>query len=97
MVSQLKENTVPPELSIIIPVYEEQRIIGDCLDYLSLLRGIEKTEVIIVDGKGGSTIESIPAKNYPFRFKTLTSERGRGVQLNRGAEVSRAKNLLFLP
>ena len=82
--------------SIIIPVYREQEAIGSCLEHLAKLKEIAGTEVIVVDGDNGSTLDQIPSKSYPFELIPLNSPKGRGVQLNRGARVASGEFLLFL-
>ena len=83
-------------LSIIIPVYKEQENVNDCLAHLCELRGIENAEVILVDGDGGSSLKAVRRREFPFRLVEVVTERGRGVQLNAGAEASSAEYLLFL-
>jgi rSAM/selenodomain-associated transferase 2 len=82
--------------SIIVPVYREQENIDLCLRHLSGLRGIGKCEVILVDGDGGSTLQAVRRRAYPFALLQITSEKGRGTQLNAGADVAAAPSLLFL-
>ena len=82
--------------SIIIPVYKEQEIVNDCLAHLCVLRGIEGGEVILVDGDGGSTLQAVEKKRYPFRLVEIVTGRGRGVQLNAGAQIASANHLVFL-
>jgi rSAM/selenodomain-associated transferase 2 len=85
-----------PRCSIVIPVYREQENISICLQHLRRLRGIENSEVIVVDGEGGSTLEAIPRREFPLPLVRIISERGRAVQLNAGAEAASAPFLLFL-
>ena len=85
-----------PRCSIIIPVYKEQENINTYLHYLRALRGIEQCEVIVVDGDEGSTLRAIRRIDFPFRLVEIISRRGRGVQLNGGAEAASAAYLLFL-
>ncbi|UCF99176.1 MAG: TIGR04283 family arsenosugar biosynthesis glycosyltransferase [Spirochaetaceae bacterium] len=86
----------PPRYSIIIPVYREQENINICLQHLSALRRIEQSEVILVDGDVGSTLEAIHRIELPFRLVEIVSDRGRGLQLDTGAQAASAEYLLFL-
>jgi rSAM/selenodomain-associated transferase 2 len=86
----------PPLCSIIICLYREQESIDACLKHLCTLRKVEQSEVILVDGDGGSTLEAVPGGSYPFRLVELISPCGRGVQLHAGAEAAAAEILLFL-
>jgi rSAM/selenodomain-associated transferase 2 len=85
-----------PTCSIVIPVYKEQKNINTCLQNLCALRGIERCEVVVVDGDGDSTLKTIRRREFPFHLVRINSERGRGVQLNAGAEAASASALLFL-
>ena len=83
-----------PQLSIIVPVLNEV----DCLEQ-SLTRlfaqpwVIANCEVIVCDG--GSEDGSLQiARRYPCRVEN--SAAGRALQMNRGASVARARQLLFL-
>lgn len=82
--------------SVVIPVYKEQENINICLQHLDTLRGIENSEVIVVDGDGGSTLKAIRRREFPFPLVEIVSEKGRGVQLNAGAEAASTRCILFL-
>jgi rSAM/selenodomain-associated transferase 2 len=77
-------------------VYREQENVNLCLQNLCRLRGIENSEVILVDGDEGSTLKAIRRRTFPFSLVENVSEKGRGVQLNTGAEAASASCLLFL-
>ncbi len=82
-----------PDIAIIIPVYREQEIIAHTLEHLCSLRDSTRTEIIVVDGDAGSTLDVIPPQ---FRIKKILSPPGRARQLNAGAVASVAPVLLFL-
>jgi rSAM/selenodomain-associated transferase 2 len=86
----------PPLCSIIVCLFRERENIDACLRHLSTLRKAEQSEVILVDGDGGSTLEAVAEGSYPFRLVELVSPCGRGVQLHAGAEAAAAEALLFL-
>jgi glycosyltransferase involved in cell wall biosynthesis len=79
-------------LAIVIPVYRESAAIGPCLHHLSRCADIERCEIIVVDGDGGST----GTPNDIMPVKVEISSPGRGTQLNAGAELATAPALLFL-
>ncbi len=83
---------MPPPLAIIIPVYRESTAIGPCLRYLSACPGIERCEVIVVDGDGGST----QTPREVISLHVVVSLPGRGTQLNAGVGRTAAPALLFL-
>lgn len=81
------------EFSIVIPVLGEQDRINRIIDHLHRQEGIERSEIIIVDGDpDGSTVNAV---KHPGIIK-LTSARGRAVQMNRGADRAQGQILLFL-
>ena len=79
-------------LSIIIPVLNEAETIAARLDALQALRA-RSVEVIVVDG--GSADDS-PARAAPLADRVITAPRGRGRQMNAGAEQATGEVLLFL-
>ena len=85
-----------PRCSIVIPVYREQQNINICLQNLSGLRGIADSEVVVVDGGQGSTLQAIGRRDFPFRLVEIVSDRGRGVQLNAGAQAASSACFVFL-
>jgi rSAM/selenodomain-associated transferase 2 len=85
-----------PRFSIVVPIYREQENIAGCLESLEKLRRREEAEVVLVDGDGGSTLESVPGGTRPYRLRTLVSPPGRGRQMNAGAAAAAGGILLFL-
>lgn len=81
-----------PFASIIVPVLNESSSIVACLERLAAMRRAG-AEVIVVDG--GSADESVTLAT-PLCDRVVSSERGRAVQMNRGAAVARGDVLLFL-
>lgn len=78
--------------SIIIPVYRE-KIINDAVEMVKNLTTDKDYEIIVVDGEPEkSTLKLIRDKNVI----KLSSEKGRGNQLNRGAEHAEGEILVFL-
>lgn len=87
-----------PELSIIIPVLNERAALAPCWENLSAQRGVV-FEVLFVDGgSSDGTCEWLQAlaQADPDRVRLLVGERGRGRQLNLGAEAAAGAWLLFL-
>jgi len=77
-------------ISVIIPVYNEEKLIARTLDILSANGDIE---VIVVDG-GSSDCTLGLLGRYPV--KVITQEKGRAGQLNSGARAAQGDILLFL-
>ncbi len=83
-----------PEISIIIPVLNEDKSIRLTFSRVEEICEGEETEVIMVDG--GSRDQTIKiAGGFP-RVTVLSSPPGRGPQMNRGAAVASGRTLLFL-
>ena len=80
-----------PLLSIIIPALNEEHSIGSMLEALARMRG--PLETIVVDG--GSTDGTAEMARLSGA-QVIRSERGRGLQMHRGACVARGETLLFL-
>ena len=85
--------TIPPEISIIIPVLHEVAQINHAVAAIRNLEGSDRCEVIVVDGDPGrSTLDAIRDPDV----RRVVSDPGRGPQLNTGAGVARGDILLFL-
>ena len=81
-----------PTVSIIIPVLNESAAIVPTLQRLAALRE-RGAEVIVVDG---DSTDDTRALAEPLCDRLVLSERGRGVQMNRGAAEAIGEVLLFL-
>lgn len=81
-------------ISIIIPTLNEAAHIGNLLQHLKKTGSPQNIEeIIVVDG--GST-DSTPGIAKNWGAKTITSEKGRAKQMNKGAELARGHVLYFL-
>jgi rSAM/selenodomain-associated transferase 2 len=78
------------KISIIIPVFNEEKALRS---YLQQLRLSENEELIVVDG--GSTDETV-AIAREFSDKVFSTETGRASVMNYGAERASGEILLFL-
>lgn len=77
-------------ISVIVPIYNEEKTIDALLDQLEPLK--ESCEILLVDG--GSTDGTLE-KIRPG-FQVLHSEKGRARQMNLGAKESHGDILFFL-
>ena len=83
------------EISIIVPVLNEQEQINPLIQHLEPFAQRHSIEVIIVDGdRHTSTINAITYE--PSWLVTTSSPPGRGIQMNKGARIARGDILLFL-
>jgi rSAM/selenodomain-associated transferase 2 len=79
-------------VSIIIPVLNEEKSITALLENLAEQKG--DYEIIIADG--GSTDDTLTKCKSYRDIKIVTSEKGRSLQMNKGASISLGNILLFL-
>jgi rSAM/selenodomain-associated transferase 2 len=82
-----------PAFSIIVPVLNEEDGIESFLHDLKDISAGESVEFIVVDADpAGSTVNKIHSGDA----MKLLSPRGRGIQMNRGADAAKGNVLLFL-
>ena len=87
-----------PELSIIVPVFNEAVILSDLFSALSRQQGI-LFELILCDGRStDDTLQLIleESSNCPFSAHSVSATRGRACQMNAGAAIAQGSTLLFL-
>ncbi len=83
-------------LSIIIPVFNEEKIINETIEHVRSISGKIDIEIIISDGgENFNTIKSIKDNNSKDII-LVKSGKGRGAQMNTGVKNSTGKHLLFL-
>jgi len=82
----------PQSLSIVIPVLDEDRVIGATLAALQPMRAAG-IEVVVADGGSRDATRAIAA---PLCDRVVDAPRGRALQMNAGAEASRGDILVFL-
>ncbi|MCC7430669.1 TIGR04283 family arsenosugar biosynthesis glycosyltransferase [bacterium] len=80
-----------PTLSIIVPIFNEEKILAEFLEQFA---NFENIEILLVDGKSTDKTQKI-AKNFPVKF-FVCSQRGRAFQMNFGAKQSNSENLFFI-
>ena len=79
------------EISIIVPTFNEEMNIKQCLETVVDIPGIE---VIVVDG--GSADRTVEIVGQYRDVKIVSSEMRRSIQMNKGAGYARGEILLFL-
>jgi len=90
--------TRSPDISIIIPVWNESSAINPTLKHLRQQSPDKRIEVIVVDAHPDiTTLQAIDVQpSSHFLIKTMPTEKGRGLQMNRGAQIAKGSILLFL-
>ena len=82
-------------ISIIIPVYNEQGVIGNTVRYLKSVSNNELLkEIIVVDG--GSLDDSVNEAKREGALVIKSSKKGRAAQMNAGARIAKGSILYFL-
>lgn len=81
-------------ISIIIPVYNEEKHLPLLLEHLRKVSAGYVLEIILVDG--GSTDKTPVIGENDSQVKLINSDRGRATQMNAGAKIARAEILYFL-
>ena len=87
-----------PDISIIIPVLNESATIQTALECLENQSSGKTIEIVVVDADPeATTLDAIHFESVSgLQIKTDISGRGRGTQMNRGAELASGPILLFL-
>lgn len=101
-VAQLKNASVYPAISVIIPMYNAEKYIGECLDSL-LIQTFRDFEVIIVDDcstDNGNAIVNEYAPKFSGRLKRAKTEKNSGgggyIPRNLGLNIAHGEYVFFL-
>lgn len=78
------------KLSVIIPTLNEEERIVKCI---KSIRKTDPFEIIVVDGGSSDRTKELSADLGAI---VLESERGRGIQLNKGASIAKGDFLMFI-
>lgn len=82
-------------ISVIIPVLNEVHALPNLIDYLLKISNPAcVSEIIVVDGGSTDGTQTVVEK-YP-QVTRVDSERGRALQMNRGAQIATSPILYFL-
>jgi rSAM/selenodomain-associated transferase 2 len=82
-------------ISVIIPVYNEEGVIGNTVRYLKTVSESEHIkEIIVVDG--GSCDNSVAEAEKEGALVIRNTRKGRATQMNEGARVAKGSILYFL-
>jgi len=86
------------KVSVIIPAYNEAKVIGECIKSLSRQSVIDLEVIVVDDGSTDSTVKTIvKLKTDDFNLKILRGEHlGTGAARNLGADQSLWPILVFV-
>ncbi len=87
-----------PELSVVIPAYNEFRRLGPTLDRVIEFLGArgEPDEIIVVDdGSRDGTADFARGRGGPVRVIALERNSGKGAAVRTGVRASRGRRVLF--
>lgn len=87
-----------PQLSIIVPLLNEEQVIGELLAQLARQQQVD-FELLLVDGGSQDRTRQLAQSQLAalgLSGRLLTGEAGRAVQLNAGAAAANGELLLFL-
>ncbi len=87
-------------LSVLIPVYNEEKIIVDTLNKISSFLKSKRYiwEIVVVDdGSKDKTVENVKKQNFPHvRLVTLAANKGKGGALREGVAAAEGDYILFM-
>jgi glycosyltransferase involved in cell wall biosynthesis len=83
-----------PELSLIVPAYNAEETLAQCLDYIFAQAGDDVEVIVVDDGSTDSTREI--AARYPAKLIVLPENLGAAAARNRGVESACGQVLFFL-
>ena len=90
------ENLSKPKVSIIIPHYNNYKILKECINSLSSIK-YENNEIIIIDNNSSDDSANQIKKKYPeLIIHKLDNNMGYAGACNAGAKISDGEYLLFL-
>ena len=81
-------------ISIIIPVYNEEKNLPVLLEHLGTKNSGFISEIIVVDGGSTDATNKIARAHQNVIF--IEANKGRAVQMNTGAKIARSEVLYFL-
>ena len=87
-----------PDLSVVIPALNEAAHLPYLLQDLCWQKNIHFEVIVIDGGSTDSTMEQCQqfSATSPYHFEITVSQPGRAIQLNKGASLSHAVDILFL-
>ncbi|MEO7767054.1 MAG: glycosyltransferase, partial [Ferruginibacter sp.] len=81
-------------ISIIVPTFNEEKIIGELVNYLDRHKDQHVLEIIVADGN--STDATMKVARAAGARLVVAPKKGRAVQMNYGASIASGDILYFI-
>jgi len=96
----VSQTSALPEISVIIPAFNAEHVLGLQLEALAAQEGAPKFEVVVVDNNStdgtASLVErTVDRVSYPLRVVSAAAHQGPGYARNVGVAAARADRLMF--
>ncbi len=83
-------------ISFIIPAYNEEKYIRDCLHSIYRQKGLWDFEVIVADNNSEDQTREIVSKEFPQVKVVVENKRGPAAARNAGAKLAKGRYLAFI-
>ncbi len=86
-------DTSTPVVSVIVPAYNEERVVGSCVDSILADSYLRKEVILVDDGSSDETLAIMRRYEHHDNVIVLTqANRGKGAALNTGSTSPRARS-----
>ncbi|MFT4344196.1 MAG: glycosyltransferase, partial [Candidatus Woesearchaeota archaeon] len=98
---QPKYRKYQPDVTVLIPAYNEEKNIGKCLEHVFASHyPLSKMDVIVVDDGSADNTRSIVKqfqKKYPRKIRLVNgTHQGKSVSLNHGVKIARTEIIMTI-
>lgn len=96
----MSQTSALPEISVIIPAFNAERVLGLQLEALAAQEGAPEFEVVVVDNNSTDGTAALVERtadrvSYPLRVVSAAAHQGPGYARNVGVAAARADRLMF--
>ncbi|WP_369022616.1 glycosyltransferase family 2 protein [Micrococcus luteus] len=96
----MSQTSAPPEISVIIPAFNAEGVLGLQLEALAAQEGAPGFEVVVVDNNSTDGTAALVERtadqvSYPLRVVSAEAHQGPGYARNVGVAAARADRLMF--
>lgn len=93
MLNPTEINPKPPTVSVVIPVRNSAKVVGDCLDSVMKLDYPTFEVIVVDDASSDNTIETV--SRYPVKLLSMKEKLGAYEARNRGVDVASGQIVAF--